>query len=165
LRAVLAAGQIDIGDLGDHVAGAVDLHPVADADVLAAADHLAPAVAAGDVILVVQGRVRDHDAAHRHRLQPRDGRERAGAADLDVDAQKLGPGQFGRELVRDGPAGRGGAEAEPGLQRKVVHLVDHAVDVIAQRRALRLDQAVVGQHFLRAGAEDGQGIGLEPQGV
>ena len=34
-------GQIHIGDLRDHVAGAVDLHPVADADVLAAADRRA----------------------------------------------------------------------------------------------------------------------------
>jgi hypothetical protein len=59
--------------------------------------------------------------------------QRAGAADLDVDGLEPGPGQFGRELVRDGPARRGRAEAEPRLQRQVVDLVDDAVDVIAER--------------------------------
>ena len=43
-------------------------------------------VLARDLVLVVQRRVGDDDAADRHRLEPRDRRQRAGAADLDVDA-------------------------------------------------------------------------------
>ena len=36
-----AFGKVHIGDLGDHIARAVDLHPVADADILALADRVA----------------------------------------------------------------------------------------------------------------------------
>jgi hypothetical protein len=66
--------QHDADHLGDHVAGALDDDRVADADILAA-----------DLVFVVQGRVRHDDAADRDRRQPRDRRQRAGAADLDVD--------------------------------------------------------------------------------
>ena len=65
--------------------------------------------------------------------------------------------------MRERPAGRGGAEPEPGLQREGVHLVDDAVDVIAERRALRLDLGVMGQHVRRAVAEPGQRVGLEAE--
>jgi hypothetical protein len=39
--------------------------------------------------------------------------------------------------MRNCPAWRGGSEAEPRLVAEVIDLVDHAVDVIAQRRVLR----------------------------
>ena len=108
-------------------------------------------IAAGDVILVVQRGVRHDDAAHRHRRKPRHGRQRPGAADLDVDGL--------RSRVQASSAGnlcamaqRGVEERKPSraLQGKVVHLVDHAVDVIAQRRPLRLDQRGTGPASPRA---------------
>ena len=61
-------------DLRDHVAGALDDHEVADADVLAA-----------DVVLVVEGRARDRDAADLDRLELGERIEDAGAPDADVD--------------------------------------------------------------------------------
>ena len=60
--------------LRDHVAGALDHHRVADADVLA-----------GDLVLVVQRRAAHQHAADVDRLQLGDRRQRAGAADLDMD--------------------------------------------------------------------------------
>ena len=153
--------QVHIGHLRDHVARAIDLHPVADADILAAPDLLSAGRPPGDVILIMQGRVRHDDPADRHRHQPRDGRQRAGAADLNVDRLEPGPGQFGGKLVRDGPAGGGGAEAEPGLQVKRVDLVDHPVDVIAERRAALFDPAILVQHLRRSGAKAGQRVGLK----
>ena len=79
----------------------------------------------------------DGDAADEHRLQPRDRRDRAGAADLDVDAQHLGRHFLGRELVRDREARRARDEAELGLLREAVDLVDDAVDVVGQLRPPR----------------------------
>ena len=75
LGALRALVEHDAHDLRDDVAGAAHDHRVADADVLA-----------GDLVLVVQRGVRDHDAADRHGLELGGGRQRAGAADLDVDA-------------------------------------------------------------------------------
>ena len=64
----------DAHDLRDDVAGAPHDDRVADADVLA-----------GDLVLVVQRGVGDHHAADRHRLELGGRRQRAGAADLDLD--------------------------------------------------------------------------------
>ena len=120
-------------------------------------------VAPGDVVGVVQRRVLHDDAADRHRQQPGDRRERSGAADLDVDRLEPGRGALGGELVGERPARRGRAEAEPRLQVEPVDLVDHAVDVVAEGRALRLDGAVLRQHVLGAVAEPHQRIGREPE--
>jgi hypothetical protein len=49
-----ALQQINIGDFGDHIARAVHLHPITDANILATPDHLAARVAAKDVLLVVK---------------------------------------------------------------------------------------------------------------
>ena len=61
-------------NLRDDVAGALDDHGVADA-------HVFPR----DLILIVQRGVLHHDAADGHRLELGDRRQRAGAADLDLD--------------------------------------------------------------------------------
>ena len=61
-------------DLRDHVAGALDDHVVALADLLAV-----------DVLLVVQRRARDRDAADLDGLEHRPRIERARAADADRD--------------------------------------------------------------------------------
>ena len=92
-------------DLRDDVAGALHDDGVADADVLAR-----------DLVLVVQRRVGDDDAADGDRLEPGDRRQRAGAADLDLDVAQHRRRLLGRELVRDGPARRARDEAEPLLQ-------------------------------------------------
>ncbi len=90
--------------------------------------------------------------------------EGAGAADLDVDGLEAGGGALGGELVGERPARGGRAEAEAGLQVEAVELVDDAVDVVAERRALGLDQAVVGEHRLGRVAALHQRVGREAEG-
>ena len=158
-----AARQIDIGDFRNHIPGAIDLHPVTDPDVAPAPHGIAARIAARDVIFVVQRGVGDDDAPHCHRRQPCHRRQRPGAAHLNVDGFQPGPGQFGGKLMRNGPAGGGRAVPKAALQAKVIHLVDHPVDVIAQRGPLRLDPPVLVQQGLRPIAEMRQGVGLKPQ--
>ena len=74
-----------VDHLRDDVAGALDDHGVADADIAALAQLLAVAADALDVVLVVQRRVLHHHAADADRLELADRRQRAGAADLDLD--------------------------------------------------------------------------------
>ena len=119
----------DFENLRDHVARALHDDGVADAHVLAR-----------DLVLVVQRGVLDDDAADRDRLQLGDRRQRAGAADLNLDTLEHGRRALGRELVRDRPAGTARDEAQPLLQREVVDLVDDAVDVVAEVGALGLDR-------------------------
>ena len=64
----------DAQDLRDDVAGALDHHRVADADVLA-----------GDLVLIVQRGIRHHHASDGDRLEPRHRGQRAGAPDLELD--------------------------------------------------------------------------------
>ena len=156
-----APGQIDRGNFRDHVTRAVNLHPVTHPDIRTVADRFTLAVAPGDVILVMQRRVRNDDAPHGERGQPRHRRQRAGAADLDVDRQQPGPGQLGGKLVRQSPARGGGAKPEAALQRQIVDLVNHAVDIVAKAGALRLDPAVVCQQRVWPGAEHGQRVDLK----
>ena len=85
----------DADDLRDHVAGALDHHMVADADVLAA-----------DLVLVVQCRVGDDDPADGDRRQPRHRRQRACPPDLDVDGVENRFCLLGRKFVRQRPARR-----------------------------------------------------------
>ncbi len=108
-------------DLRDDVAGALDHHGVADADVLAP-----------DLALVVQGGVRDRDAADLDRLQPGDRGEGAGAADLDLNCLQHRLGLLGLEFVGDRPARRPADHAEALLPVQAVDLVDDAVDVVGQ---------------------------------
>ena len=151
----------DIDHLRDHVAGALDDDGVADPDVAALAQLFAVAADALDVVLVVQGDVLHDDAADADRLELADRRERAGAADLDLDIAQHGHGALGRELVRDRPARRARHEAEPLLPVEPVDLVDDAVDVVVELGALLLDLAVERDQLLDRVAEFGQRIGLE----
>ena len=50
------------------------------------------------------------------------GRDPAGAADVDLDVEQLGGGLLGRILVRDRPPRRARRGAQPALQRDVVDL-------------------------------------------
>ena len=121
----------DAEHLRNNVAGALDRHRVADTD-----------VEPRDLVGIVQRRVLHHDAADGHRLELGDRRQRAGAADLDLDVSDDGGRLLGREFVRDRPARRARDEAEPLLPVEPVDLVDDAVDVVVERRALRLDLAM-----------------------
>ena len=70
----------------NHVAGAPHDHDVADADILAP-----------DIVLVVQRRAADRDAADLHRLEHRIRIERARAADVDPDARAASSALRARE--------------------------------------------------------------------
>ena len=150
----LGAARPLIGDDAEHlrndVAGALDGHRVADADIVAL-----------DLFFVVQGRVLHHDAAHRHRLELGDRGERAGAADLDLDVLDDGGRLLGGEFVRDRPARSARHEAKPRLPVEAVDFVDHAIDVVVERGAFGLDLAVELQQRLDRAAHLGQRIGLE----
>ena len=141
----------DADDLRNDVAGALHDDRVADAHVLAL-----------DLVLVVQRRVGDDDAADGHRLQPGDGRQRAGAPHLDVDAVEDGHRLLGGELVGDGPARRAGDEAQALLQVEAVHLVDDAVDVVGELGALLRQLLVVGEQLGGAGADARLRIDRQP---
>src|SRR3984957_7459796 len=115
-------------NLRNHVAGALHQNRVADAHVLAR-----------NLILIVQSGVGNDDAADGHRSKLGDWRERAGAADVDLDRLDDRRRLLGREFVRDRPARGARDEVEPLLQREIIDLVDDAVDVIAERRPLLFD--------------------------
>ena len=90
----------DAHHLRDDVAGAAHDHRVADADVLA-----------GDLVLVVQRGVGDDDAADGHRLELGGRRQRAGAADLDLDVEQARRRLLGGNLWA--MAQRGARETKP----------------------------------------------------
>src|SRR5438552_17945880 len=132
----------DIDHLRNDVAGALDHDGVADPDVAALAQLLAVAADTPDVVLIVQRDVLHDDAADPDRLQLADRRERAGAADLNLDVAQHGHRALGRKLVRDAPARRARDETEPLLPVDAVDLVDDAVDVVVEMRSLFLDLAM-----------------------
>ena len=150
--------QHNIGDLRNHVAGALHDHGVADADIDAVADRAAVIADPLDVVFVVQRGVLHHDAADRDRRKPRHRRQRAGAADLDVDAVQDRRRLLCRELVRDRPARAARHEAEAILPVETVDLVDHTVDVVAKRGAVVADLAVELQDIVDALAQLGARI-------
>ncbi len=124
------AGQIG-DDLRDHVARALDHHPVAGA-------HAQPF----DLIGIVQRRIGHGDAAHPHRLQPRDRGQLAGPPDLDVDGVQRGFGLLRRKFMRERPAWCAPDKAQPRLPVEPVDLVDDTVDVERQIGAHPLDVAI-----------------------
>ena len=107
LRVRRPPAQHRADDARDDVAGLLDDHPVAFADVLAR-----------DVVGVVQRRHRDRRAGEEHRLEHRERRHRAGAADVDVDPSQQRRLLLRGELEGDRPARElaGGAE-QPALRR------------------------------------------------
>ena len=63
--------------------------------------------------------------------------------------------------MRQRPARRAAAHAEPGLQREIVELVDDAVDVVGQFGAARRHLLVIGQHLGDAVAQPGMLVDAE----
>ena len=112
-------------DLGDHVAAALDLHPVADLHAQAL-----------DLVHVVQGGVADGRAADGNRRQHRHRREFPGASDLHANVFELGDAGARGVLVGDRPARSFAGEAELVLQGGAVDFDDDAVDLVGQRVAL-----------------------------
>ena len=108
-------------DLGDHVAGLLEDHVVADPDVLAA--HL---------VEVVEGGPGDGRAGDLDRAQVRHRRERPGPADVRHDVLDHGLDLLGRELVGDRPARRPADHAQPLLLVEPVDLDDDAVGLVRQ---------------------------------
>ncbi len=116
--ALLAAVGERGDDLRNDLAGPLDLHPVADAEILfgdevrvcsVASLTLAPPISTGSSYGVrVEG---------------------AGAADIDADIQEAGHGDIGREFPGDGPPGFAAADhAELLLERERVGFNDAAID-------------------------------------
>ena len=136
LRAGLVlAGGTD--DLRDHVAGALDDHAVALADVLAV-----------DVVLVVERRPRDGDAADLHGLEHRPGVERARAADADRDLVQRRLGGHRRPLERARPARPRVERAEHRLLLERVDLDHDPVDLVVELRAPALPVGTALRHLL-----------------
>ena len=144
-------GGHDLHDIGNHVAGALDEHGVAHADVLAP-----------DLVLVVQAHVADDDAGQRHGGELGHGRQGAGLADIDLDGLHDGGGLARGELVGDGPARmvRGGAQAPLGVEG--IHLHHHTVGLVAERVALGLEPRAVRDEVVECLAARRFWIGLEP---
>ena len=101
-------------------------------------------------VFVVQGGIRDRDAADEHRRQLGHRREFSGASDLHIDAEHLGHLFLGRIFVRHCPARFAGDEAELALQIEPIDLVDHAIDVEREAVARLRDRSVVIDQALRA---------------
>ena len=145
LRVLVGLGALrpllrhDGQDLRDHVAGALQDHRVADAD-----------VQARDLVGVVQGGVGDDHAAHGHRRQARHRGEGAGAADLDVDGLQHRARLLRRELPRNPPARGAGDETQAVLPVQAIDLVDHPVDVEGQMGPLGLHVAIGGEQAFDA---------------
>ena len=106
-------------DLRDDVAGLAHDDHVPDAHALAG--HLGGVVESG----AGHRRAGDED-----RLHHAEGRDAAGASDLDGDVQQAGTDLLGRVLVGGGPAGHSGGVAQAALKGVVVELEDDAVDLV-----------------------------------
>ena len=115
----------DLRDFRNHVAAALDLHPVADLH----AEAL-------DLVHVVQGRVADGGAADRNRSEHRNRSKFSRAPDLHANVFELRDSGARRVFVGDRPARGFAGEAEFVLQSGAVDFDDDAVDLVRQRVAL-----------------------------
>ena len=124
--ATLALREDGPHDLGNHVSRFADDDGVALADILPR-----------DFVLVVQRGETHGGAADEHGLELRERRGASGAPDAHHDVVKHGGLLFGRELERDRPARRLARETELVALREIVDLHDRAVDLVAERVAIR----------------------------
>ncbi len=149
-RALRPFFTLDADDLRNNVAGALNAHHVADADVLAL-----------DFIGIVQGDIGHDHAADIDRFQPRHRRQCAHAADLDIDGQKSRQGLLRREFMGYGPARAARHKAQAPLIVEPVDLIDDAIDIVAELRAHLADMFVGIEQALRPFDADRVGIDLE----
>ena len=146
-------GQDYIHDRRNDFPRLLDLHRVADADVLLA-----------DIVFVVQRGATDSAAGQENRLQLGHRRERAGAADLNGDALEQRFGLLSGVLVRDGPARRFGGEAGYLALRKRVELDDSAVGLVGETAPHSVQLVNSGDQFLRRTAMPGAVRCFEAEG-
>ena len=140
-RPLVAVATLDdrCDHLRDHVPCPSDDDLVADQQTLAA-----------NLVLIVQGRIRDGGAPDENRPQTRHRRQCAGPSDLDLDVDQFGELFLGRILVRDRPAGLARHETEFALQVDAIDLVHHAVDVVRQVVSQRFDPCMKSDQTVRA---------------
>ncbi len=123
--ALLAAVGERRDDLRDDLSGSLDLHPIADAEILF-----------GNQVEIVERGELDRGATDLDGFQHGVRIERAGAADVDADAEEAGDGDIGRELPGDCPARFASADdAELLLERQRVDFDHTAVDREVERGA------------------------------
>ena len=137
-------------DLRDDVAGALDDHVVALADVLAV-----------DVLLVVQRRARDGDAADLDRLEHGPRVERARAADANLDLVQPRRRRHRRPLECAREARTLVQRAELALLRDRVDLDHDAVDLVVELAAPPLPLGAAPRHLLDRLEPLGEGIRAE----
>ena len=126
-------------DVRDHVAGALDQHTIAHADILFR-----------DVIKVVQRGLFDGHTANFHRFQHGIGRQHARAPHVHADVIQLSGYFLRREFQRDRSARVLAHESQLFRQAQIVQLDHHAVDVEGDLVAFLQPAARAGQHFLQA---------------
>ena len=117
---------VDRDDLGDDVPALLNDHGVADAQFFIT-----------DFVFVVEGGPADRRSGKEHRFELGDRGHHAGAADLEPDVREARHGPLRGELAGDGPAGAFHRGPEFAVQPDGVHLDDHAVDIVGQRRSPR----------------------------
>ena len=127
-------------NLGYHIARALDDYRVANADILAR-----------NLIGIMQGGIAHAHATNRDLLQFGNRRKRTCAPHLNVDILQHGCRLLRRKFMCDRPARRARYKAQPVLIVERINLIDHAVNVISQKRPTRLDILPMRQQFLRAG--------------
>ncbi|MDQ1110572.1 hypothetical protein QE418_000020 [Microbacterium testaceum] len=119
--AFAAVTQLDHGpqNLGDDVAGLAQHDRVADEHALDL-HH----------VLVVQGGLADDAAGDLGGFHDREGRRTTGASDRDDDVEELRVHLLGRVLVGDRPARCAAGGPELVVERELVDLDDHSVDLV-----------------------------------
>ena len=99
----------------------------------------------------MQSRALDRDSANLHRVEHGVGIERSGPSDADCNIEESGA-RFARlELKRDRPARVARDDAQPFLQREIVDLDDHAVDLVIELVAPLLPLPAVDEHLVERG--------------
>ena len=123
--------------LGNDLAGFLDDHGVAHADVLA-----------GDLVGIVQGRSLHGRAGQPNRSQVGHGRQLARLTDLNADARDLGDRLLGLVLECDGPARALAPRSQPLALAQVVNLDHQAVGLKIERVPLLFPVLGVGDDLL-----------------
>ncbi len=151
-RTPVRAGRVHAHDLGDHVSAALDHHLIADLE-----------LQTRDLVLVVQRRPRDGDAADLDRPQVRDGSQRAGPPDLHLDVFDHRHRLAGGVFECDRPARGLGGPAQAALLRNGVDLDHHAVDFVRQLFAPRFPFGAKRKNLARLGATAAVRVDFETQ--
>lgn len=102
-------------------------------------------------------------AGHQDRFQHGEGGHSAGAAYLNPDVEQLGRFLLRRILISGRPAGYPGGVAQGALEVEIIHLDDHAVDLMDQLMTLRLETIQVVVDLLEVGEDLGVGADRQPQ--